>query len=112
MVEGVLSYGEKYGKESFDYPLVHILRPKDELFPFRKSQEQFSCIFSHYRKEQPDWDIAHLLAAKKADVVLIIGGAESSYIAGLAAHFSGKRVVPIGSFGGAARKLLDYLLKK
>jgi len=113
IVEGIVKYVEKHDEaRSLDYPLVNILRPKDELFPFKRSSERFPQVFSRYEKVEPDWDTAHVSAVEEADAVLIVGGAESSYMAGRAAIASGKTLVPVGCFGGAGRRLLDRVLGK
>jgi hypothetical protein len=46
---------------------------------------------------------------RDADSVLVIGGTQTSYHAGIAAMVAGKPVVPVGSFGGAGLMLLDLL---
>jgi hypothetical protein len=48
-----------------------------------------------------------LFQVKEADCVVIVGGADSSYGAGVAAAVSGKQIVPIGSFGGAGKRLIN-----
>lgn len=113
VVEGIAAYvrGRGAGKTSHD-PLVNILRPRDELFPFRRLSQDMPQLFSRYEKEEPNWDAAHLLAVERADAVLVIGGSDSSYLAGLSAITSGKTLIPVGAFGGAGRELLDRLLAR
>lgn len=51
------------------------------------------------------WGAAHIAAVEQADAVIIIGGAEGSYSAGLAAILAKKPLIPIACFGGAAQDL-------
>jgi hypothetical protein len=52
------------------------------------------------------WGAAHIAAVIQADTVIIIGGAEGSYSAGLAAILARKPLIPIACFGGASQELL------
>jgi hypothetical protein len=52
----------------------------------------------------PHRDVLKLYQVDAADVVVAIGGADKTLQAAIAAAASGKRVVPVGCFGGAAFK--------
>lgn len=106
VVKGIV---EECGNKSLDYPLVKVLISKNKYFPFQNYANDFPHIFTFCSQTQPYWEAAHLIAIKKADVVLVIGGARISYFAGLASLILGKRLIPIGSFGGAGEKLLNIL---
>lgn len=58
------------------------------------------------------WAAAHLGAVELAEIVIIIGGGDGSYTAGLAALQAKKKLIPIGCFGGAAAELLRELWKR
>lgn len=90
-------------------PLVEIFRPKDKHLNYEELTKKFPHIFAFSQKSQPNWGTTHLFAVREADAVIVIGGAMSSYSAGLAAIINRKRLVPIGSFGGAGDKLLGIL---
>jgi hypothetical protein len=50
-----------------------------------------------------------ILAVQNADAVITIGGLRDTWIGGIAAIVAKKLVMPIGTFGGASRKLLRAL---
>ena len=52
----------------------------------------------------PNADVIKLYQVHRADVVLAVGGAEKTLQATIAAALAGKRVVPLGYFGGAAER--------
>lgn len=54
----------------------------------------------------PIWAQSHLKAVKHADVVIVIGGADGTYTAAQAALLSSKRLITVGSFGGAAESIM------
>ena len=91
------------GKE-IKRPLVKIMRPKGKSPPFEFFSFKHPDLFMYASPKQPFWEAAHLIAIQDADAVCIIGGARRTYIAGLAALISKKRLVPIGCHGGAAEK--------
>lgn len=96
------------GKET-KRPLVKIMRPKYLSPPFELLSFKYPDLFLYASSKQPFWEAAHLIAIREADAVCIIGGAKRTYVAGLAALISKKRLVPIGCHGGAADKLLDVI---
>jgi len=106
VVKGVI---EEVKDKSLNNPLIIVLSPKYEPSPFEDLARKFPHIFAFYSATQPFWEAAHLIAVKEADAIIVIGGVRSSYSAGLASMISDKRLVPIGSFGGAGEKLLSIL---
>lgn len=96
------------GKE-IKRPLVKIMRPKYKSPPFELLSFKYPDLFQYASPKQPFWEAAHLIAIRDADAVCMIGGARRTYVAGLAALISKKRLVPIGCHGGAAEKLLDVI---
>lgn len=106
IVEGAVGIAQS---QSFNRPVIEALRPNDGTNPYESEAKKFPQLFAFRPFTAPDWETAHLLAIREADSVLIIGGARSSYHAGIAAVISRKRAVPIGSFGGAGLRLLDVL---
>src|SRR5260370_36829683 len=54
-------------------------------------------------------EIAKLLQVKEVDCVIPIGGADNTYQAALAAAVCGKQVLPVGHFGGAAKRIHKLL---
>jgi hypothetical protein len=60
--------------------------------------------FINLRSAPENPEVAKLYQVQRADVVLAVGGAEKTLQAIIAAASSGKRVVPVGCFGGAAEQ--------
>lgn len=68
-------------------------------------------IYGNYEKSKV-WAKAHIQCVQGADAVIVIGGADGTYIAGQTAIMLGKRLIPIPFFGGAAEELCgDYMYK-
>jgi hypothetical protein len=108
------------GKETADYHVVlgflsvakdlSIERPMVDIVSeniFYEEYRNYPHLFTYNRWVSTSWKIAHLYAIKAADSVFVIGGGSGSYQAGIAGFIANKRVVPVGTFGGAARQLLD-----
>lgn len=106
IVEGVI---KQLGDRNVKYPLINILRPSDELYPFNELAKMYPGVFSSYLKVQSFWEGAHLIGIKEADAILTIGGGKGTYLAGLASIIAGKKIVPIGSFGGASERIRQVL---
>jgi hypothetical protein len=60
--------------------------------------------FLNLRSAPESPTVAKLYQVQRADVVLALGGADKTLEAIIAAAASGKRVVPVGCFGGAAEQ--------
>jgi hypothetical protein len=59
--------------------------------------------------DKTDWEEVHDYIASGADKVVVVGGGASSYRIAVRALANGKFVVPIGTFGGAGRELIQML---
>ncbi len=68
VVKGII---EEVKNESLNYPLVEVLRPKDEFFPFEDLAKEFPYVFSFHSATQPFWEAAHLIGVRKADAVIV-----------------------------------------
>ena len=95
-------------------PLIEVVRPNDSHgVEGRKSYLSLAKtnpgVFRFHLSTQSRWTEAHLLTVREADCVLVMGGKKYSYRAGLAAIVAGKRLIPVGCFGGAASRLLRDL---
>jgi predicted nucleotide-binding protein len=51
----------------------------------------------------------HIDAAREAQCVIVVGGANGTYAAGMTAIYRRTLILPVGSFGGAAEDLLSAL---
>jgi hypothetical protein len=88
-------------------PPIIILRPNDSQIYYEEWRTNYPRLFTSLPSPDSSWNITKLFQVKEADCLLVIGGAQNSFQAGLAAAVSGKPVVPIGSFGGAAKRLIN-----
>ena len=91
-----------------EIPLIKVSSSSDKGYSFEKLASIYPDLFAFF-PEQPFWEAKHVLSIKEADIVLILGGGRASYHAGIASIVSGKKVIPIGSFGGAGEKVLDII---
>jgi hypothetical protein len=72
---------------------------------FARWLNTYAQLVVHEYAADPSPDIAKLLQVKEVDCVIPIGGADKSYQAALAAAVCGKPVLPVGHFGGAAKRI-------
>ena len=105
-VEGAV---QAMGGTQPDRPRIIILRPNDQQTSFEQLRNENPGLFTTRVSMDPGWNVTKLLQVNEADGVVVVGGATFSYQAGLAAAVCKKPLVPIGSFGGAAKKLLQVL---
>lgn len=94
---------------SVQRPLIEIVRPDDDSQSYQSLAARTPRLFSFPPSTQHHWGDVHLIQIRDADAVLIVGGMGGTYQAGLATIVAKKPLVPIGSFGGAAAKLLQSL---
>jgi predicted nucleotide-binding protein len=99
--------------EGFAGALQQPYAPRVEIYP-RKDKHPFKAL----EGEKPGLFVrpplrearkavaAHLRMLQGADAAVLIGGAEGTYNAGLAAVLTRARIWPIGHFGGAAREFI------
>ena len=106
IVSGII---KQIGDGVVKYPLINIIRPSNDIYPFNDLAKRYPRVFRSYIRTQSFWEGAHLISIKEADAVLTIGGAKGTYLAGLASIIAGKRIVPIGSFDGASEKIRQVL---
>jgi len=85
-------------------PVVDLLRSDSSAFEELAAKRPG---FINLRSAPPNAEVIKLYQVHLADVVLAAGGADKTLQATIAAAVSGKRVVPIGCFGGAAAQAVD-----
>jgi hypothetical protein len=90
---------------------VRVVRPQKERDPFPDLYATYPKAFVYltghsascrHTRQQFIWDV---------DALVTIGGAAGTYQAGLELRLTKKRLVPVGSFGGASSRLLRELVK-
>ncbi|HEX8996759.1 MAG TPA: TIR domain-containing protein [Ktedonobacterales bacterium] len=106
VIQGALDavrQGQAYGV------VAELLTSKTSNSTFDKDIGQFPrhLTYSHIVADQSE--LSHLYSVQLAHRVVIVGGGQSTYNAGVAALIAGKTIVPVGAFGGAAEKLLGTL---
>jgi predicted nucleotide-binding protein len=104
VVEGAV---QAAGGISPERPRIIILRPNDQRISFERMRSDNPGLFTTRVSMDSDWEVTKFQQINEADGVVIVGGALYSYQAGLAAAVCRKPLVPVGSFGGAAKKLLN-----
>ena len=88
-------------------PNIRVIRPYDEVVDYAKLSDDHPHSFRFLDRIGLKAAGVKVLAVKDADAVLTIGGGEGTYMAGLAAILADKPLIPIASFGGASRFLIE-----
>lgn len=89
---------------------IEVVRPHSHVQPYIEYYKEIPDVFA-YQTRDMDWESAHLVSIKESDLIITICGAEGTYVAGMATLVAGKKLFPIGSFGGASSKLLMEIPK-
>jgi len=105
----VVGVVDAFGHSRSGHPRIIVLRRNDQKTVFDKWRNEYAELFSSRHSPDPGWTATHLFQLKESDSLIVIGGGTAAYHAGLAAALCGKRLVPIGSFGGAGRRLNELL---
>jgi hypothetical protein len=87
-------------------PRIHIIRPREGDL-FRDLRREYGRLFTQHGNARHSPEAATIISARDADAVLTIGGRKRTYRIGLSSIVAKKRLVPIGSFGGASLDLID-----
>jgi Predicted nucleotide-binding protein containing TIR-like domain len=105
-VEGAV---QAWGGQPSPRPRIVMVRPNDQRVPFEKLKAENPGLFTSRVSIDSNWNATKLFQVNECDGVVIVGGADLSYQAGLASAVCRRRLIPVGSFGGAAKRLLDLL---
>jgi predicted nucleotide-binding protein with TIR-like domain len=109
----VLSYLEVASKRQPPaIPPIEVLQPSDPKSPFEKQFKHWPKLINYLPRVDHRWSPVRLRFAQMVDATIAIGGGSGTYQAGLAAILMGKRLLPIGAFGGAAENLIKELGKE
>jgi hypothetical protein len=105
IVKGILAADDHSGSR------IEVIEPYERRLFEKEWQESDGSLFVHHSFSEVSSESAgaKIISVGKADAVLTIAGMRKTYDAGLASLVSRKTLVPIGSFGGASRKLLDAI---
>jgi vacuolar-type H+-ATPase subunit F/Vma7 len=88
----------------YEEPVVDLLRPDHEAFGDLAERRPG---FVNLRSTPPNSQVTKLYQVHLSDAVLAIGGADKTLQAAIAAAVSGRRIVPVGGFGGAAAQAVE-----
>ncbi len=88
---------------------VQVCYPLNGQKPAFTEQATNSEVFDWHPDHSPDWEISFYQSLKSVDGLLIMGGGDSTMIAGLVALGYGKAILPLPGFGGKACKVWETL---
>src|SRR5262245_55593072 len=108
IVKGIIDGAEG---TPISHPLIHVIRPAHGGFVFEELWAKHPTLFTSYPRTLQLREAVKMVSVREAESVLAIGGAEPTYLAGLATITARKTLVPVASFGGASGQLLDVLEK-
>ena len=106
VVQGILNAADSI---TIDHPLIQVMGQDSSTFSYENEAQDYPDLFSFMGSNANRWQISHLMMTRHADALLVIGGGKGSQTAGLAAFVAGKRVVPVGAFGGGAAQILNAI---
>jgi hypothetical protein len=109
------STADKYAVEGYlanysDALSVRVVRPQNGPVPFPDLYGKYPKTFVYLTSPSTTWRHTRQQFVSDIDLLLTIGGADGTYQAALELRLTKKRLVPLGSFGGASSRLLSELL--
>jgi len=108
-VRGVLRVTKEEGAAKLEPGSIEVIRPSTDSARYEEfaQEKKYQVLFRFYEQGALSVNECKLMAVKRADVVLTLGGGEGTYLAGLAALVARKPLVPTPSFGGASSLLMQ-----
>ncbi len=106
IVEGII---EKVKAMKLTTPLIEVVERVDKHVFRGDFANTYPTLFTYYKKRHSWWEGVYLGSVREADIILTIGGGKGTYLSGLTSVVAKKKLVSIGSFGGASEKLLDLI---
>jgi hypothetical protein len=95
---------------SYPKPRIRIIGARDRGPAFQELRRNAPSLFTEQFVPADNWASVKVFQAKEADGLVILAGANGSLQAGLTAGALGKRLVCVGSFGGAAKRLNELFM--
>lgn len=89
---------------------IQVRHPEGDACTFSEMQ-QHGALFHDRPDVSPAWEVSFYRSLFDVDGVLLIGGGQSTLIAGLIAISAATPVVAISTFGGKAREVRDALVR-
>lgn len=88
---------------------VQVRYPLHGQKPAFPEQETDGEVFDWRPDHSPDWEMSFYQSLKEVDGILLMGGGDSTMIAGLVAMGHGIAILPLAGFGGKAAKVWEAL---
>lgn len=90
---------------------IYVCRSSDDEPAFTKCYEDFPDLFDFdlINEIQKDWILNILRLVEKTDTIIVIGGGHKTNVCANAAIIANRKVIPVGSFGGAGRGILHKM---
>jgi predicted nucleotide-binding protein len=102
---------EGYLSESHADLAVRVVRPEKGSVPFAELYSKHPKAFVYLTGSSPNWRHTRQMFVHDVDALVTVAGADGTYQAGLEIGLTKKKLVPVGSFGGASQRLLTELRK-
>ena len=112
VIHGMLEEIEKINASLTLIEVIEGIESTEPLYKIERENEKYWRFFSPINRAsvgRPIRSAEKIMAVQMADVVITIGGLTDTWTGGIAAIVAKKPVVPIGTFGGASRQLLQAL---
>jgi hypothetical protein len=109
MVEGIIELVENNKFAPIRTPVIDVYGTENTDDIYGTYMRKHPHLFRLHPQTEPNWSSTHLSATDDSDLILVIGGRNSTYTSGLASLIAKKKVIPVGSFGGAGEKLLNTI---
>jgi hypothetical protein len=90
---------------------VRVVRPNDGKPMFTHLYDRYPQAFTYATGPSSKWQHTRQLLVSDVDALVTVGGVNGTYQTGLELSLTRKRLVPIGTFGGASSRLLTELLR-
>lgn len=102
---------EAYLKGSWQPRSICVIRPNNSSRPFLNHYNSHPEAFVFMSTNEASWRFTRQMFISEVDTMITIGGSDGTYQVGLEITLGKKRLIPIGSFGGASERLLDNLIR-
>ena len=91
-------------------PRIQVIAARDRGPQFQELRRKTPGLFTEQFVPADNWAAVKAFQTREADGLVILGGAHGALQAGLTAAVCGKRLVCVGSFGGAAKRLNELFM--
>lgn len=102
---------EGYLSNYSDTLKVRVIRPLNRSQPFQDLYDRYPKAFIYLTGASSTWRHTRQNFISDIDALVTVGGADGTLQAGLELRLTRKRLIPIGSFGGASSRMLTEILK-